>query len=58
MKLIATILPHRVEITAQSAIKFPLSQATSSHPDTNKHRSALPERAGHFSDLEIFHEKE
>lgn len=31
---------------------------TSSHPDTNKHRSALPERAGHFSDLEIFHEKE
>lgn len=31
---------------------------TSSHPDTNKHRSALPERAGHFSDLEIIHEKE
>lgn len=26
--------------------------------DTNKHRSALPERAGHFSDLEIIHEKE
>ena len=46
----------RMVILTKAAIR--VQAATSSHPDTNKHRSALPERAGHFSDLEIFHEKE